>query len=1113
MGDTDHQDLQAKFEASERSASFIASLLRTKRRRLLVYFVVLGAISLLNPLKGPVSEYGGLWFSAGWGVVCLIVIFLIIREVRRLPRPVDYSLITQPVGARGLYPFEGQDSEIFKRLGRIDLIRQVSSRISSSQLRFGMIFGDTGSGKTSLLLAGIIPVLSDRFAVTYINSYAKTFNESILPATQPPPREGPTKPRLIFLDQVEQIFSPAHSRGKRRLFVRAVKTHLSDDPSSKVVFCVRDDFVGKVIALLDEAGFDRGLQHDFAVEKFEPEQALQVLIEIAKSDAIALDERFVENTLVPSLADSDGLISPINIQIFSWMITRLNGTERAMTAPVFNRLGGVDGLMERYVRKALTTVPDHRSQPEIVTILLSLVNLETETKKEPQSLAELSKANAQSFTSKDTERLVSWFARNDVRLVVKSESDAASKYELAHEKIIPALRRISGNEVPEATKARLLLNQRVNEWIGNARKRKYLLSVRDYYAIKKNETRLDFSSQSTEKKDLIAKSLRRFVAYILLLSVLPITAISYNVWRTSRYGQIYTLKKRLVEIQLRNVGEPESLVSSSIAFAAIGERQLAFAGAEHTPPPRRSDTYSMIAMVLAQRQDQAGATEACRIAWNDKTRIGYHVVENCLNVAVVTQNSEFLEELTRKIVTVVEGRPRLVGDAIVLGLAVETFYAIGKPERGAVYAQMLLQWIESGRDRFDKLYTLKATNRAFAVAGQLDQYRRLVESLREPPTQGGKASLNSYDATAADLYGEIGDTSKAIELLDSIYQRTDNINYLDISGLIPQYIRLKNYQRANLTINRILIDESVAPRDKFGATHFLDFWRLTLSGYTSQLQFSLDKAEQQWRTLGADARKDALINATLAPYYALLGKTEQALERSNSAIAYLNSANDSQGEDRDHVESAIIEQCMYNAYITLDSKLALSLISVVEHRSGVGDTFAPRITVADYSSYDLIDILLLIGKSKNNIALFQSARQVARNHSLLEPLLATAEAYLSAGYPRECDNIMDEAELLVQVPDSNSKEDIAYNSVQRNTLSSVFAQRGKLRRAADLVQSGDYSAQIVGYSNILIIDAVQHNPKLSFLLYQLPALWRPNAEISRWQFMHSDDRNIGKVSP
>src|SRR6266498_1458072 len=126
-------------------------------------------------------------------------------------------------------------------------------------------------------------------------------------------------------------------------------------------------------------------------------------------------------------------------------------------------------------------------------------------------------------------------------------------YELAHERLIPALRRIANKELTEADRANLLLDRRANEWQGNNRDKRYLFSWRELRSIGKQTPFLQWGQNRSVKQELLRASKRKLrfrFALAALSASLAITAalIWYGEFsRRSRAEQQANSSRRLLQ--------------------------------------------------------------------------------------------------------------------------------------------------------------------------------------------------------------------------------------------------------------------------------------------------------------------------------------------------------------------------------------------------------------------------------------------------------------------------------------------------------------------------------------------------------------------------------------
>lgn len=136
----------------------------------------------------------------------------------------------------GLFAFKPEDSEFF--FGRNALTQKLVDRLK--EYPFLTIMGASGSGKSSLVMAGIVPALEAEMVY---------FTPSHTPLRQIQNAKSKAEPDAVFVvDQFEELFTLAQDEAERRRFIEellaATKTH-------RVIITMRADFWGEVATYKD----------------------------------------------------------------------------------------------------------------------------------------------------------------------------------------------------------------------------------------------------------------------------------------------------------------------------------------------------------------------------------------------------------------------------------------------------------------------------------------------------------------------------------------------------------------------------------------------------------------------------------------------------------------------------------------------------------------------------------------------------------------------------------------------------------------------------------------------------------------------------------------------
>lgn len=137
---------------------------------------------------------------------------------------------------RGLSPFRAEDREFF--FGRDRLVALLLRKLQIDS--FLPVLGPSGSGKSSLVLAGLVPILQDcdgALQVAYLTPGANPLDQ--LRARQDALGPGPA---VYVIDQFEEVFTACRDEVERRVFIQKA---LDLAESQHVIVTMRADFWGE----------------------------------------------------------------------------------------------------------------------------------------------------------------------------------------------------------------------------------------------------------------------------------------------------------------------------------------------------------------------------------------------------------------------------------------------------------------------------------------------------------------------------------------------------------------------------------------------------------------------------------------------------------------------------------------------------------------------------------------------------------------------------------------------------------------------------------------------------------------------------------------------------
>lgn len=163
------------------------------------------------------------------------------EEVRRTP---DEPLEAAPAPYRGLARFEPNDRHLF--FGRDRMLSELAKLVCEH--RFAVLFGPSGSGKSSLLRAGLLPRLREDLAGRPSPATLRILTPGASPATtygqllEPAPDEPES---WVVVDQFEEIFTLCDDSRERSRFIEMLLAARAPDSRLRVLVAVRADFYAR----------------------------------------------------------------------------------------------------------------------------------------------------------------------------------------------------------------------------------------------------------------------------------------------------------------------------------------------------------------------------------------------------------------------------------------------------------------------------------------------------------------------------------------------------------------------------------------------------------------------------------------------------------------------------------------------------------------------------------------------------------------------------------------------------------------------------------------------------------------------------------------------------
>lgn len=417
---------------------------------------------------------------------------------------------------RGLTPFSSQHSRFFfgRDAERRHALHSLRQLIQRGRPRFLVVTGASGTGKSSVVLAGLLPDLLGIQAGDPPDSrLQRTASEllQLLPTTPQPGqtetlraalhtlqhellllsqtdsaapwecavlrpgsdprgalqmalsrRRDPTRPFVLVVDQLEELFTHETNAAARSEFTQRLWALCQGPQAISCVVTLRVDFLGRCgeLALdtsglfLDRIAYDEA--HRVFVAQPGPDQLAAAIVQPARRVGLHIAPSLVSR-LVSEVVGEPGAL-PLLSYVLDLLWQRRNGRE--LTEDAYSRLGGVAGALGASADRLFDalSVDDQRLARQI---LVRLVGFSAEAGGETR--LRRSVADLQSQLPSAGPRLPNVLqVFVEARLLVRSEDDTQAVVEVAHEALIRRWERLQG--FLRGDRQRLLEVRELSQW-------------------------------------------------------------------------------------------------------------------------------------------------------------------------------------------------------------------------------------------------------------------------------------------------------------------------------------------------------------------------------------------------------------------------------------------------------------------------------------------------------------------------------------------------------------------------------------------------------------------------------------------------------------------------
>jgi serine/threonine protein kinase len=353
---------------------------------------------------------------------------------------------------RSLDPFT--EGESLPGTARKRQARQLVTSIKDPTFRFGVVSGDVGCGKTSLLQSEVQRLLkSDNFSVIFLSrtDFAEVKDVSglrqVITAAATPNRQS--KACVLIVDQIEEILLRFSGRASREQIGSLFEELMRNKPPCKIVCAIRKDYFLDLYDLGPTMGVD--IRPTLMLRNFTSAEAEDVIQECAIQEGLSLTDDLVK-TIVADLTHG-AEIRPPELQIVCTALTT------NFTMKHYKELGSAKGVLESYLSLAIETCIN----PGLARLVLRhMCDFERQAKADPKGMDELASAiGPQQDDLGVTERMVHQILDHLVRS--RLAITVGGKYSLIHDYWVAVIHDATVHDRSEQERADELLRRYLRE--------------------------------------------------------------------------------------------------------------------------------------------------------------------------------------------------------------------------------------------------------------------------------------------------------------------------------------------------------------------------------------------------------------------------------------------------------------------------------------------------------------------------------------------------------------------------------------------------------------------------------------------------------------------------
>ncbi|MGJ5676787.1 MAG: hypothetical protein ACR9NN_24825 [Nostochopsis sp.] len=347
----------------------------------------------------------------------------------------------------GLNKFEPGDKDKF--FGREQWIIELSNDLEQNNLL--LLIGASGSGKSSLVQAGLIPFLSDQWGASQLvtiicvpdqkpfasihDSFPKKYKDRISPFFNGKQNhlslvnaikscKEESFQWIIFIDQFEELFTTTPKLERDKFIANIISLIQQQDTSVKLILAMRSDFLDN---LREYADLTNQIEKQIRLIRDMTEIELRLAIaEPAARNGVTFEKGLVEQ-IIDDFYNQAGSLPLLQYTLdLLWREDKPSENNRVLNITTYQDIGGVSGALQKQANRIYNEELNDEERKAAERILIELIDLNV---REPISRrVEQSQFQKNEILNKVLEKLI------DSRLLVSGKY--RSTVEVAHEELL-----------------------------------------------------------------------------------------------------------------------------------------------------------------------------------------------------------------------------------------------------------------------------------------------------------------------------------------------------------------------------------------------------------------------------------------------------------------------------------------------------------------------------------------------------------------------------------------------------------------------------------------------------------------------------------------------------